>query len=437
MKERLPAPLFKSDARTMPQAAALLARLAADPDQLLVLLELQRLLLRRIRSRERFALRARMLSRALQKKLRNDRPSKDVANDLRLRQSACESNLEQARYSIFLWKCFGDGAACVYQSPYNLKHLLYDQNYQVKQEAGFITGKEGLLREWAILEHGIQAGVPVVLSDLTNMIRYGDVCALAAADPVPIEVKSSANSGSRVVRQAQLLDELMSFYENDGAKEFRGIPNVTRQAIASGPSYADLMNQCIAQALQNGSAMANPEPGLHYLVGATEDGLDRFMSQLVSPMKVYRLLTPTPNWLPCLPFTLTLKPENLMAFLTGAVTVLVVIDMPHLKGLFRKYGSHATMMMDGTWAIQLCVNPDNLLEGVFRVSELHFARVGLEFQSLEWFAKENAIDLSEPVTSMTKEEFEAQPLNTVWTTVPEDWKAVRDFYDSGQLGHEP
>jgi len=429
--------LFKSDVRNMPKAAALLAQLVSDPDQLSVLLELQRLLLCRIRSRERFLLRVRKLSRALQSKLRNDRPTKEVAMDLRERKRACESHLELGRHSIFLWKCFGDGASCVYQSPYNLKHLLYDQNYQAKQEAGFISGKEGLLREWAILEYGIRAGVPVVLSDLTNMIRYGDVCALAAADPVPIEVKSSANSGTRVVRQAQQLDELLSFYKNDGATEFRGMPNVKRHTIASGPSYADLMNDCIAQALQSGGAMVSPEPGLHYVVGATEDGLDQFMSKLVSPTKIHWLLTPTPNWLPCLPFTLTLKPESLMAFLTRAVTVLVLIDMLHLKELFRKHGSHATMMMDGTWAIQLCVNPENLLEGVFRVSELHFARVGLEFQSLEWFAKENAIDLSEPVTSMSKEEFEVQPPNTVWTKVPDAWKAVRDFYELSQPGHEP
>lgn len=52
MKTQLDAPIFKADIRAMPEAARLLGELVADPSRFTTLLELQRHLLRRIRSRE-------------------------------------------------------------------------------------------------------------------------------------------------------------------------------------------------------------------------------------------------------------------------------------------------------------------------------------------------------------------------------------------------
>ncbi len=63
-------------------------------------------------------------------------------------------------------------------------------------------------------------GVPVVMSDLTNIIRHGDLCALAGPDPFPLELKSSRLTGSRVARQAEQLNLITNFYEKDEAKDF-------------------------------------------------------------------------------------------------------------------------------------------------------------------------------------------------------------------------
>jgi hypothetical protein len=112
-----------------------------------------------------------------------------------------------------------------------LKVLLYDQDYNVKQEAGFITGKEGFGLEWDMLEHCLREGHPVVMSDITDMIRVGDICSLAGPDPLPIEVKSSITSGPRAARQQKLLQEVNAFYQNDGAEQFKGLHNVERCPI--------------------------------------------------------------------------------------------------------------------------------------------------------------------------------------------------------------
>lgn len=86
------------------------------------------------------------------------------------------------------------------------------------------------------------------------------------------------------------------------------------------------------------------------------------------------------------------------------------------------------MIMDCQSAIQLCIAPDDLMRGVVRISEIHFGRVALEFQSLAWFAKENAINQEERERSMNHEEFEALPKDSYCFQIPDEWAKVTDFY---------
>lgn len=44
---------------------------------------------------------------------------------------------------IVTWRFFGDGIANIYVPNSNLKVLYYDDDYNVKEDAGFISGKEG------------------------------------------------------------------------------------------------------------------------------------------------------------------------------------------------------------------------------------------------------------------------------------------------------
>lgn len=431
MSETVYGRLSGFDLRKLEHAAALLSSIAQDTDRFDILLELQLFLVQRICSRERVVLRIRKLSGKLRSSLRSGRLTKTESRRVKDALADCERRIEFARRWIFLWKCFGDGAACAYQSPFNLKLLFYDKDYNVKQEAGFITGKGGFDREWKILEYGIASGVPVVLADITNMIRIGDICALAGADPCPIEVKSSNTSGARTARQQQLLDDVTNFWKNDGAAKFKGLHNVTRQVIPSGPAYQHLMNDCMRQARSEGFAVVSPEPGLHYVVMTSVDQLDQ-MSNLLRPSVLLRSLTADPGWLPCLPFTLTLKPDNLIPFVQGKMAVFVLVDMAYLKTLFLNQGSYATMVMDGQSAIQLCLNPDDLMQGFARISELHFARVALEFQSLVWFVQENSLKVESPLPSMTKEEFDALPKEGFCFEIPKTWALAKDFYADAQ-----
>lgn len=54
------------------------------------------------------------------------------------------------------------------------------------------------------------------------------------------------------------------------------------------------------------------------------------------------------------------------------------------------------MLMDGFSSIQICLDPSDLVKGVFRISEQRFLRGVCEFQSLIWFADENSTAIKSP-----------------------------------------
>jgi|TARA_R100001369_G_scaffold8707_1_gene21035 hypothetical protein len=68
-----------------------------------------------------------------------------------------------------------------------------------------------------------------------------------------------------------------------------------------------------------------------------------------------------------------------------------------LKSHFKANGIDATVLMDGNYALQICVDPNDMMKGVFRISEQLFLRVACEFQSLRWFAEEHSSIFSDVV----------------------------------------
>lgn len=373
------------------QAASLLAIIKDDPDRLDVVHELQRMLIRVLVRGERRIIRLKQARKRLMRVKARERLPQEKARTLKTLVKELDQRVEDVRHLLFLWRCFGDGIAAVYQSKYSLKHLFYDSNYNVKEEAGFLSGKTGFRKEYKVLCIGIRMGVPVVMSDLTNIIRHGDVCGLGGADPLPIEIKSSSNRNARAARQIEQLQVLADFYANDGA------PNTIRVEFKYPEvTYEGDLNECMVRAQQEGIALLSPETGLHYLSFTQEcfeksqHRIDEQLAAHVSRTTLLVPLTPEPSWLPVYPFTLSMHTQNLVQFIQQDIHAAVLIDMAVLKSHFKANGIHATVLMDGFHALQICLDPSDLMKGCFRISEQLFLRVACEFQSLSWFAKEHS-----------------------------------------------
>ncbi|MEO8390732.1 hypothetical protein [Polaromonas sp.] len=425
--------MFDRYTSDLAKASLLLHTVKGDRDRLDLVLELQRFLIRQISRLERRLKRVGRAEENMRKRRSNDRPSRETANKLKLSIEKCSSVKERLRQQMFIWRCFGDGIAGAYQSKYSLKYLYFDRNSDIKESAGFLTGKSGFRLEWRLVKLGIQMNVPVVLSDITNVIRHGDVCALAGADPLPIEAKSGKRLNARGIRQKADREELHNYFENDGAPLFRGMINLRRfEMHAPEINHNAAANACIDQSLSQVSATVEPEPGLRYVAIRSRDAEVVVQSVLPYAGKFHAVyhLTPTLDWTPSYPFTLSLKPANLIDFVLGRVSFLVIIDIRQIKTHFKALGLHTTAQMDGNWAIQFCKDPDELAAGVFRITERGLAKVATEFKSLEWFVREMAEALlrkPEDLTHLSKEELEALP-GAGWET-PQGWLQARDLFD--------
>lgn len=411
------------------KALLLLHTLKAAPERLELVLELHRHIIRAV-----------VLTELRIQRLRQKRQKVSAAPKMHVSREAAKTRKEmisslrgreqELTHLLFLWRCFGDGIAFIYQSKYSLKHLYFDSEYKPKESAGFITEKgrlkRGFVREYRILVSGIKHNVPVVLSDITNIVRHGDVCALGGEDPLLIEVKTSGNRNARTGRQDEQRRLLAEFYANDGAPEFRGAKNVRREALTLAEvEYESIANQCIDEALRSGWCTATPEPGITYLACTRVD--DEKFEQLGFGRATFGvILSAQSNHLPSYPFTLSLTPANCLAFMRQRFSLFVFIDLTEVKSAFARRGVHATVLMNGMYALQITKTPENLLLGVYRVSELLFLRIATEFLSVEWFVEENSKVFDGEVEAISAEE--AQSLLGLVTEVPADWANVRDCY---------
>lgn len=415
------------------QAALLLHAIKNDPDRLELVLELQRLLIRKIARCERRIRRLKSARGRLSAFKSRCRLPKEKARAVKGLVKGIDDLVLEIRHLIFLWKCFGDGIASVYQSKYSLKHLLYDADYNIKQDAGFLSDKIGFLQEYRACRLGIRMGVPVIMSDLTNMIRHGDVCGLGGEDPLPIEMKSSKNRNARSERQIEQLQVLADFFANDGADNFRGVINTRRIEVRNPEvTYEADANEVLRRAVEVGFSSVAPEEGLRYIAISNEyfsnksELIDESLKSYIAPTTLCVALTPTFNWLPAYPFTLSMDAGNSVLFMQEVVHAIVLIDLLVLKRIFKEYEISATMIMDGVHAIQICVDPDDLMKGAMRLSEQLLLRIACEFQSLRWFAKEHssifdAIDKSESHTSMSAAGLLYEPLP--------GWQEAKDCFD--------
>lgn len=409
------------------KASALLNKVHKDPDDLDCLLDLQSFLVQKIKQAEKKISGHKAEIKKLQKTLKKERLSKENAKEVKARISRIKERIEQYRYVLFVWKCFGDGIANIYFDKYALKHTLYKtEDYMPKEEAGFITGKKGFRMEWAIIKASIEHNTAAILCDITNVIRHGDVCLALHSDPFVIEVKSSKNTNRRTDRQLHNLGQLHDFYINDGSNDFRGQKNVRRREFSIPEiNYTKHLQECIKQSYKKGTASISPEKGLHYISIYKKYKKDCFEG-IVNKSSMIFMLNSTKMeraWLPYYPFTLSIQdPEHLYDFIYGNIYLLVVIDLSVLKAHIKNKNLHPVILMDNEpWFLQISVDPKELRQGVFRVSSDIFARVSHDFQSLKWFA-----DIQSEFSKMRPDDVETIDLTA--TDIPDDWYGLSDDF---------
>ena len=309
------------------------------------------------------------------------------------------SRIRGHQQAIYYWKAIGDGIPFTYCDRFALKHVYYNtHNVNERPDSGFISGSSGFEQELVALHKILSKGIPCVLCDLTNTIRYGDICVLIQDDPIIIEVKSSKTKSRRNTRQRRNLRKLAEFYHTDVSYDFKGQPLVMRvETNSSLISFESELNLCINTAYEHGYAVSSPELGVWYiaLTGDIRANLDLAFGKVkvgqkwVFSLNEYKL---NRSWAPYLPFTLLIQTEKaLYDFILGRLCLIVLLDPVVIEDIVYSMGWSPKIDIESSHPIQASRKTGEHV----KVSTAWFYRSVLEASSLKWVIEQGILKIDD------------------------------------------
>lgn len=388
--------MFGLNKRKFEALHRLLWKVAAKPTNTRLLLALQKALIEQITRVEARIHKAKQSRRAANSMLKAGGRSRAASTQLRNRIREIDFRIEALNHLLFVWRCFGDGVAFIHLDKFALKQTYFETvSILPKQSAGWISGKAGLVVELEELERVSRSGVPVLLTDLTNTIRHGDLCVLVGPDPLLLESKTSSRLNSRGKRQKAALEKLETFYATDTAKQLRGYEEIRRVQVHSEElTYVDELNAGIEMAQHANISCVRPEAGLHYVAvygGAPEDmgaAVGSLMQESTQAIYLNEFKS-RGDWAPYSPFVLSIrKCQHLFDFVRGQLGLIVLFDNSEFD---RRLATRGISRVDDVkvpegWEDDY-VTLKNIATGAQAgVSRQLLLRMFLEFTSPDWMA---------------------------------------------------
>src|SRR5271157_2312127 len=122
-----------------------------------------------------------------------------------------------------LFREVGDALAFSYIDKWNIKPLVY------KETAGALSGKKGFRLERKILRRAFAAGYIILLNDITNCLRYGDITVPKDGQFMILEVKSGKHKTKRDRRQSDELNKILHYFQTDQTQSLYGMKGEFRR----------------------------------------------------------------------------------------------------------------------------------------------------------------------------------------------------------------
>lgn len=317
------------------------------------------------------------------------------------------------QYVRYNFLCLGDCLAFLYIDRFALKQTYLDvATGNPKQSGGFISGKAGHKKEILLLENAILHNVPAVLCDITNVLRYGDICLLGASDPVPIEVKSSKTKDRRSKRQKDKLKALSDFLTEDRAQDFRGIPGTTVRTEFSDPPklFISELQAAVEEAIGAGTKSFEVDECLKVIVIAEDDpDYDKFFgwgqSSRVLVNSVNQIKT-NMLWGCYYPYPLTLsEPATFEGFVRGEVHIFTLLDMAAFEDKLASEGARLTVEAN-EYDIQCHIHFSDLSndnqEAYFIIGEHMMCRIWTDFLCPSWIVQNSISSIRNNAEAMSK-----------------------------------
>jgi hypothetical protein len=401
--------------KTVVDLLQLLRQFQTQPKNTASLADIQRKLYRAICNVERRSKRAEERAAVARHSLRTGRLPKVQAKHLKRRIESLTSSKQGYKNLIYLLKSVGDGLAFTIFDRYDLKPLAF------KQSPGSLSGKAGRRKELHILHALLKKNIRVILCDLTNVLRYGDICAEKFKLPLPLEIKSSRNENARTDRQIKNLGNMISYLHTDEMEGLYGRPGITKRVALTRRQrgYAHVLGEIIESAEQTNFAAREVELGVHYVVmrhfRASE--FEKYFQGRGKSVQFALLNSDKYSgaWAPFFPFVLSIDDvEQCFGFAAGAFSILVHIDLDEAVRIAKRRGFALTFdkpkdanfpdhITDDDWLWWFKPIKPSVAD-YFAVGPHMIGRLFFEFASLKWLIASSVDRLPASLSAMIEEQ---------------------------------
>lgn len=371
-----------------------LNRLSNNTEDLSLLREIQFKIITSIIRRERCVKLFKRKAAEVKSTIRSGKKTRAESKSIKEGLKILKSEIEGVQFEIYILRMFGDGLAFLYIDRFTIKQLHYNtEDYNVKEHAGNIGGKEGLKEEWNCVKSSMEMGIPALLHDITMSIRHADISLLGQNEPFLIEVKSSLNVNKRVERQKLNLEKISNFLSNDVAEGFRGHHEIKRVAYSfEDNNNIKSFNECLNECFEKGSVFRKVERGMYVYCSRKSDDLENVMEfkvfegRQILPVYLNQLKNSL-GWAPLTPFTLLFdESRDLYDFIVGDLYVICFMDCNEVQSICLERGVEVVFHDDPEYSLLFKKQGDEMIWGV---SKQMLLRVFVEMSSIEWLVTES------------------------------------------------
>jgi hypothetical protein len=287
-----------------------------------------------------------------------------------------------------IYRDIGDALAFSYIDKWDIKPLA------IKETAGALSGKKGSRLERKILRKAFNLGHIVLLNDITNCLRYGDITVPKDGKFMIIEAKSGKRRTNRDSRQSAETQSLMKYFETDKTDRlYRKDGTVRRVGLGTTEiHHREKINELVLSAIEHGISFMEIESGLFYIVSANLDIdiANNILTKLkITGKPIASLLSRGSRNHIYFPIILTIQdPESLYKFYDGQISIVTIIDTDVIESKLNKYNLHFSLIEnDSDWIAEILENEISIM----KVSSSLWLRLHAEFISLEWFINDMII----------------------------------------------
>ncbi len=300
-----------------------------------------------------------------------------------------EYQIEEYKWILLIYNSIGDGIAFTFLDKFDIKPQSF------KESPGFISGKKGITNEKRILRYLFSKGKIAIFNDITSVLNYGDIMLITEKGPVPIEIKTSYNVNSRILRQQEKSKKLYKYLAKDIVEDLydTGIVMQRVEMVSPEINYIEQLNSLIEKADKSGIAYSLMEKGLLYFVSYNEfskEKLDnvffeyKLKNSFVFHINMFKFIGQG-----YYPFSLSLRTtKHYWDFLVDKLNILIFLDLENIDLISKDSGFNFQQSQDKYFPFTFNnVRENNFLDGI-KVSIHMFGRIFMEFISAEWLIKE-------------------------------------------------